>query len=88
MADTRYRTRNATFVAWLILAVIVIYPVSVGPLAFLQGTGALDDKAVDGIRPVYAPLTMMPPIVWLLGPYEKQCNALGRRVHQWSLPGA
>ena len=40
----------------MLLALVVMYPLTVGPLALLHGAGMLDDKAIDAIRPIYAPL--------------------------------
>jgi hypothetical protein len=68
-----------------ILATVVLYPLSVGPLALLHGAGMLDDHAIDAIRPIYAPLK---PLVTttraggLLVAYEMQCDALGRRFRK------
>ena len=84
MSDEPERKPNRRRKVMLIAAIILaLYPLSIGPLAFLQGAGMLSDKSLDSTRPIYAPLRMMPPAVWLLGYYEKQCHALGRRVHQW-----
>jgi hypothetical protein len=68
-----------------ILATVVLYPLSVGPLAVLDGAGVLDQNAINSIRPIYAPLK---PLVTttraggLLVAYEMQCRALGRRFHK------
>jgi hypothetical protein len=67
-----------------VVAMIVLYPLSVGPLAVLDGAGVLDQNAINSIRPIYAPLK---PLVTttrvggLLVAYEMQCRALGRRLH-------
>jgi hypothetical protein len=69
----------------MLLALVVMYPLSVGPLALLHGAGMFDDKAVDAIRPIYAPLR---PLVTktraggLLVRYEMLCDALGRRLRK------
>jgi hypothetical protein len=82
-ADKPKRWRNVMLIAAVILA---LYPLSIGPLAFLRGTEAFGDKAVEAIRPIYAPLRMIPG-TWPLGYYERQCFELGRRVHRWGRPG-
>ena len=64
---------------WVLAVVFVLYPLSIGPLAFLQGAGVLTPKTHERISPIYAPLTMMPPAIWVLLPYERQCDGLGRR---------
>ena len=67
------------------LLALVVYPLTVGPLALLHGAGMLDDKAVDAIRPIYAPLK---PLVTktraggLLVRYEMLCDALGRQLRK------
>jgi hypothetical protein len=67
-----------------VMAMIELYPLSVGPLAVLDGAGVLDQNAINSIRPIYAPLK---PLVTttrvggLLVAYEMQCRALGRRLH-------
>jgi hypothetical protein len=80
MTDQPYRRLVPTLVKGIILA-ILLYPLSVGPLAFLQGAGVLDDKAIDSIRPIYAPMRNFPGVGLLVG-YERQFNALGRRFHK------
>jgi hypothetical protein len=68
-----------------VVATIVLYPLSIGPLALLHGAGMLDDHAIDAIRPIYGPLK---PLVTttraggLLVRYEMQCDALGRRFRK------
>jgi hypothetical protein len=68
-----------------VVATIVLYPLSIGPLAVLDGAGVLDENAINSIRPIYAPLK---PLVTttraggLLVAYEMQCRALGRRFHR------
>jgi hypothetical protein len=80
MTDRSYRQRLLTMMECIMLA-ILLYPLSVGPIAFLRGAGVLDEKAVDSIRPLYAPMRNIPGVGLLAG-YERQSDALGRRLHQ------
>lgn len=62
---------------------IVLYPISVGPLWFLAGTGVLNHAALAVLRPIYAPLVLLgkvaPPFGKLLLVYDRGCHQLGAR---------
>jgi hypothetical protein len=64
----------------MVVIILALYPLSIGPLAFLQGAGILSDKAPDLIGPIYAPLRMLPPAVWALRAYEKECKRDRSRI--------
>jgi hypothetical protein len=72
------RRRKAMLIAAIVFA---LYPLSIGPLAFLEGVGVLGEKAKDSIRPIYAPLGLL-PVEWALRPYERECNGMGRQLHR------
>jgi hypothetical protein len=80
MTDQSHRPGALLWIKCVIL-LLLLYPLSVGPVAFLHGAGVIDDKAVESIRPIYAPL-MNVPGVWLLVGYEQKFDALGRRFHK------
>jgi hypothetical protein len=80
MTDHPYRPHLMTVIKCIIVATL-LYQLAIGPLAFLRGAGVLDDKAVDSIRPIYAPMRNFPGVGLLVG-YERQSDALGRRFHK------
>lgn len=80
MTDQPRRSRAVTFVECILLA-FVLYVLAVGPLAFLEGAGVLNERAIEAIRPIYAPLRNT-PVVWLLAGYERQSHAMGRRLRK------
>lgn len=81
VTDHGSRTHLLAAAIKLAVAVVLLYPLAVGPIAFLHGAGILDDKAIDSIRPIYAPLKGC-PAVGLFAGYERQFDALGRRLRK------
>jgi hypothetical protein len=71
---------------WVALAIVILYPLSVGPISFLSGAGLLSDPAVAAIRPVYFPLLLVghvaPPLERLLMQYDRASHQLGSRWHK------
>jgi hypothetical protein len=68
--------------AWLVVALLIVYPLSLGPSAFLAGTGTLGETAIDPIKPIYVPLVWIgevcPQLGWLLAKYDTAPFDLGR----------
>jgi hypothetical protein len=68
--------------AWIVAALLIVYPLSLGPSAFLAGTGTLGETAMDPIKPIYAPLVWIgqacPQLGWLFATYDTASFDLGR----------
>jgi hypothetical protein len=64
---------------WIVIALLIIYPLSVGPVAF--AAGAASDSALVAIGPAYEPLWLIgdfaPPFRTLTLQYCRQCFRLG-----------
>jgi hypothetical protein len=80
------RWRWLNVVAWLVPPLLAAYPLSIGPLSFLNGTGLLSNSAIAAIRPAYMPLLsigkLAPPAERLLIQYDTASHEFGRRIRR------
>ena len=71
---------------WIVLTLLVVYPLSVGPVAFLAGAGVISDTSIAALQPVYTPLVMIvdfaPPAERLLLQFYRQAYLLGLRCRR------
>jgi hypothetical protein len=76
--------RDHRVAGWIVLAFLVLYPLSIDPLAFVAGTGLISDPALATIQPAYAPLLLVGdfarPVQNTLLQYYRQSYLLGLRL--------
>lgn len=53
----------------LLLALLVGYPLSIGPAVMIVGASGCNDTIANGFQLVYAPLSFAPILGSLLGPW-------------------
>jgi hypothetical protein len=80
------KRRNLTTAAWIVVAVLVLYPLSIGPVAFFSGTGWLGDGVSRPLSVFYVPLNLLcravEPFNRLMHDYEAQSFAIGARFRK------
>jgi hypothetical protein len=71
---------------WIVVALLILYPLSVGPVVFLAGTGVISDTSIAALQPAYTPLVMIvdfaPPGERLLLQFYRQAYLLGLRCRR------
>jgi hypothetical protein len=64
------------------LVFLILYPLSVGLLAFLAGAGCIGNAAIEANRPIYAPIVWVcdrsPTVGVVLIRYETESRRLGQ----------
>jgi pimeloyl-ACP methyl ester carboxylesterase len=71
---------------WIAVALLILYPLSVGPVAFLAGAGVISDASIAALQPAYTPLVTVvdfaPPAERLLLQFYRQPYLLGLRLRR------
>jgi hypothetical protein len=84
MTDTPNAKRQGLSTRAWVGVLLALYVLSIGPIAFLNGTGILGYNALAAAKVAYTPLgwigMAIPPIGRLLAEYQGACTTLGRRL--------
>jgi hypothetical protein len=82
--DVNRRGRGGA--GWIVVALLIVYPLSVWPVAFLAGAGVISDASIAALQPVYTPLVMIvdfaPPAERLLLQFYRDGYLLGLRCRR------
>jgi hypothetical protein len=71
------KKRSRAWIGWTLIAGLVLYPLSIGPVLFICGFFSLDEPTALGI--VYAPLI---PLDRELQPYHQAWRDYGALAHK------
>jgi len=79
------RKKSGAWALWLAV-LLAVYPLSIGPVAFIGGTGYVPKSIESGLTLAYAPLWLTgkvcPPLGRLVNDYGEACYQYGRHYHR------